>query len=79
MKRRHTPTSYVLSATRWRPGGNAEPVSGFGRYSQPAIRQLGQARPALESFARWSGAGGSVHDLVQGFSGKKRLPSPRRE
>jgi molybdopterin-containing oxidoreductase family iron-sulfur binding subunit len=47
--------------------GDAEPVSGVAAISQPAIRPLGQARPALESFARWSGVDASAHDLIRGF------------
>jgi len=47
--------------------GDSEPVAGVAAISQPAIRPLGQARPAIESFARWSGAGASAHDLVKSF------------
>ena len=47
--------------------GDAEPVGGLAAISQPAIRPIGQARPALESFARWSGVDGSAFELVQGF------------
>ena len=47
--------------------GDAEPVAGVAAISQPAIRPLGQARPAIESFARWSGVGAPAHELVKGF------------
>ncbi len=47
--------------------GDAEPVSGVAAISQPAIRPLGQARPAIESFARWSGIEASAHDLIKSF------------
>ncbi|MEO8593130.1 MAG: TAT-variant-translocated molybdopterin oxidoreductase [Candidatus Solibacter sp.] len=47
--------------------GDAEPVAGVTAISQPAIRPLGQARPAIESFARWSGNGASAHELVRSF------------
>jgi len=57
--------------------GDAEPVGGLAAISQPGIRPLGQARPALESFARWSGVGGSAHDLVKAFW--KENVYPRRE
>ncbi len=46
---------------------DAEPVGGVAAISQPAIRPLGQARPAIESFARWSGVEARAYDLIKGF------------
>ncbi len=57
--------------------GDSEPVAGVAAISQPAIRPLGQARAALESFARWRGVQGPAHDLVEGFW-KDRV-HPRQE
>ena len=47
--------------------GDAEPVAGVAAISQPAIRPLGRSRPALESFALWSGIGAPARELVKGF------------
>lgn len=47
--------------------GDAEAVAGVVGLSQPAIQPLGQARPAIESFARWSGAPASALEQVREF------------
>lgn len=46
--------------------GDAEPVAGAVSIQQPLMRRLGESRPALESYAAWSGKPSSSLDLVRG-------------
>ncbi len=46
--------------------GDAEPVAGVVSVQQPLVEKIGKSRPALESFAIWSGAPASSYDLVRG-------------
>ncbi|HSB16361.1 MAG TPA: Fe-S-cluster-containing hydrogenase [Bryobacteraceae bacterium] len=59
--------------------GDSEPVAGVAAISQPAIRPLGQARPAIESFARWSGVDAPAYELVKGFWKERVYPRQERQ
>lgn len=47
--------------------GDAEPVAGLVSLQQPAVRPLGNSRPALESFAQWAGTPAPAFELVRAY------------
>lgn len=45
--------------------GDAEPIAGLFSLRQPMMQPIGNARPAIESFAAWSGNSGTALSLVR--------------
>lgn len=54
--------------------GDSEPVEGIVALRQPILRTLGQARPLLESLARWSGRSSSARAELRGFWRRSVFP-----
>ncbi|RIK84604.1 MAG: [Fe-S]-binding protein [Planctomycetota bacterium] len=59
--------------------GDAEPIAGLFSLRQPMMQPLGNARSAIESFAAWSGSGGTVLSLVRATWKEVAFPRQAKE